>query len=158
MLVSRLPLEFFDNILSKLQCGFRKGYGTQHDLLLMLEIWKGATDNIKAFGALLADLSNPFNCLSHDLLIAKLRAHVLYVDLLSELQDYLRNHIQRTKVDSFYSPWEVIFSGVSQGFILGPLLLNIFMCNMFVILKIPYFTCYADDHSPFAVKYNITDV
>ena len=28
---------FFDNILSKYQCGFRKGHGTQHCLLLMLE-------------------------------------------------------------------------------------------------------------------------
>ena len=52
-LLSRQLSEFFDNILSKFQCGFRKGYGTQHCLLLMLEIWKEATDNNKAFGALL---------------------------------------------------------------------------------------------------------
>ena len=44
-------------MLSKFQCGFRKCYGTQHYLLLMLEIQKGATDNNKAFGALLIDLS-----------------------------------------------------------------------------------------------------
>ena len=61
----------FDNILSRFQCGFRKGYGTQHCLLLMLEIWKGATDNNKAFVALLTDLSKDFDCLSHDLLNAK---------------------------------------------------------------------------------------
>ena len=61
----------FDNILSRFQCGFRKGYGTQHCLLLMLEIWKGATDSNKAFVALLTDLSKAFDCLSHDLLIAK---------------------------------------------------------------------------------------
>ena len=53
----RQLLEFFDNILSKFQCGFRKGYGTQHCLLLMFEISEGATDNNKAFGALLTDLS-----------------------------------------------------------------------------------------------------
>ena len=52
-LLSRQLSEFFDNILSKFQSGFRKGYGTQHCLLLMLEIWKEATDNNKAFGALL---------------------------------------------------------------------------------------------------------
>ena len=50
-LLSRQLLEFFDNILSKFQCGFRKGYVTQHCLLLMLEIWKEATDNNKTFGA-----------------------------------------------------------------------------------------------------------
>ena len=72
MLLSRQLLEFFDNILSKFQCGFRKGYGTQHCLLLMLKIWKGSTDSNKAFGALLTDLSKVFDCLSHDLLIAKI--------------------------------------------------------------------------------------
>ena len=39
-LLSRQLLDFFDYILSKFQCSFRKGYGTQHCLLLMLEIWK----------------------------------------------------------------------------------------------------------------------
>ena len=71
---SKQLLEFFDNILSKFQCGFRKSYGAQHCLLLMLEIWKEATDNNKAFRALLTDLSKAFNCLSHDLLIVKLHA------------------------------------------------------------------------------------
>ena len=51
-LLSRQLSEFFDNILYKLQCGFR----TQHCLLLMLEIRKEATDNNKAFSALLTDL------------------------------------------------------------------------------------------------------
>ena len=37
---------------------------------MVLETWKEATDNSKAFGALLMDLSKAFECLSHDLLIA----------------------------------------------------------------------------------------
>ena len=78
-------------MLSKFQCGFRKGYETQHCLLLMLEIWKGATDNNKAFGALLTDLSKAFDCLSHDLVIAKLRAYGLDIDSLNILHDYLSN-------------------------------------------------------------------
>ena len=50
-LLSKKLLEFFDNILYIFQCGFRKRYETQHCLLLMLEIRKGATDNNKAFGS-----------------------------------------------------------------------------------------------------------
>ena len=80
--------EFFDNILFKFQCGFRKRYGTQHRLLLMLEIWKRATGNNKAFGALSTDLSNNFNCVSHDSLIAKLHEYGLDIDSLYILQDY----------------------------------------------------------------------
>ena len=63
MSLSRQLSEIFDNILSKFECGFRKGYGTQHCLLLMLEIWKGVTDNNKALGALLTDLSKAFDSL-----------------------------------------------------------------------------------------------
>ena len=65
-LMSKQLSTFFENILSKLQCGFRKGYSTQCCLLLMLEKWKLAVDNNEAFGALLTDLSKAFNCLSYD--------------------------------------------------------------------------------------------
>ena len=40
----------------------------------MIETWKGAADNNKAFGALLTDFAKAFDCLSHDLLIAKLHS------------------------------------------------------------------------------------
>ena len=98
---------------------------------MMLETWTEATDNNKAFGALLMDLTKAFDCLSHDLLIAKLHAYDLDLASLKILQDYLTNRKQRTKVDSFNSSWEKILSGVPEGSILGPLLFNIFMCDVF---------------------------
>ena len=75
----------FQSSLIRFQCGFRNSYGTQHCLLLMLEIWKEATDNNKAFGALLTDLSKAFDCLSHDLLIAKLHAYDIDIDSLNNI-------------------------------------------------------------------------
>ena len=145
-------LEFFDNILPKFQYGFRKSYGTQHCFLLILEICKGATDSNKAFGVLLTDFSKALDCLSQDLLIANLHAYVLDINSLNILQDYLSNHKERTKVDSFYSSWEVIPSGVPQHSMLGPLLFNIFMCDMFLMLKATYFTGYPDDITPFLLR------
>ena len=44
---------------------------------MMLKTWEKAANNNKAFGTLLTDLSKAFDCLSHDLLIAKLRAYGL---------------------------------------------------------------------------------
>ena len=119
----------------------------------MLEIWKEATDNNKAFGALLTDLSKAFDCLSHDLLIAKLHAYGTDIDSLNILQDHLSNRKQRTKVDSFYSSCGAILSGVPQDSILGPLLFNIFMCHTFLILHHD-----TDDNTPFVVRDNITNV
>ena len=74
----------------------------------MLKIWNGATDNNKVFGLFaLTGLSKVFDCLSHDLLIPKLHAYSLGIDLLNILQYYLSNRKQKTKADSFYSSWEV---------------------------------------------------
>ena len=65
--------EYFESsFFSKYQCGFTKGFSAQYCLVSMLEQWKSASDNMKSFGARLTDLSKAFDCLSHNLLIAKL--------------------------------------------------------------------------------------
>ena len=91
-------------------------------------------------------------------MIGKLHAYGLNLTSLKILQDYLTNRKQRTKVDSFYSSWEKILSGVPRGFILSPLLFNIFLCDMFLVLKTTRFNGYADDNTPFVVKENKTNV
>jgi len=106
---------FFDDILSKYQCGFRKEFSTQHSLLAMLEKWKRSVDNGKAFRALLTDLSKAFDCLDHELLIAKLNAYGVSLPALKLIHDYLSNRKQCTKVNSSYSTWHEIIFGVPQG-------------------------------------------
>ena len=86
--------EFFD-IFSKYQCGFRKGYSAQHCLLVMIEKWKKVVDNGGAFGALLTDLSKAFDCIPHDLIIAKLEAYGFQIDALRLV--YLLSVKQKTK-------------------------------------------------------------
>ena len=82
--------QFFQNIFSKYQCGFRKGFSTQHCLLAMLEKWKRSIDNGKMFGALLTDLSKPSDCLDHELLIAKLNAYGFSLTALKLVQSLIK--------------------------------------------------------------------
>ena len=83
---------YFDEIFSKYQYCFRKGFSTERCLLALLEKWITAVDKGKVFGAFLTDLSKVFDCLNYDeLLIAKLNAHrftLLYGDKQSSLKNY----------------------------------------------------------------------
>ena len=60
----------------------------------MPEKWKKSVDNGKAFGALLTNLSKAFDCLDHELLIAKLNAYGFNLPSLKLIHDYLSNRTQ----------------------------------------------------------------
>ena len=109
---------YFEKILSPYQCGFRKGFNAQHCLIALIETWKKSVDSGGAFGALLTDLSKAFDCLSHDLLIAKLDAYGFYKKSLKLVYIYLSNRKQRVKINDTYSPLGEILFGVPQGSIL----------------------------------------
>ena len=55
--------EYFDAVLSKVQCDFRKGFSTQYSLVAMIEKWRNNMDKVKSFAALLTDLSKAFDCI-----------------------------------------------------------------------------------------------
>ena len=150
--------QFFENIFSKYQCGFRKGFITQQYLMEMLEKWKRSVDNSKMFGALLTDLSKAFDCFDHELLITKLNAYGFSLIALKLVHNYLSNRKQRTKINSTYSSLLEIIFGVPQGSILGPLLFNVFLIDLFFIIEDTEIASYADDNTPCVIADNIDGV
>ena len=103
----------------------------------MVEKWKESVDSCGAFGTLMTDLSKAFDCLHHELLIAKLDAYGFDKKLVKLIQQYLSNRKQRVKVGNANSSWKDIFYGIPQGSILCPLIFNIFFATYFTSSKEP---------------------
>ena len=94
---------YFNPILSKYQFGFGKGYSAQQCLVIMIEKWIASFDQSGTFEALLTDLSKAFDCLPHDLLIAKLHAYGCDLSSPKFINSYLRNGHQHVKINYLYS-------------------------------------------------------
>ena len=140
---------FFINRLSKYQCGFRKGFGTQQCLLVIIEKLRRIRDNKGVFAAVFTDLSKAFLCISHELLIAKLNAYGFVIKLLNFILACFTNRKQKTKTDPSFSDFLNILFGVPQGSILGPLLFIIYICDLFMEYDPIEFASYADDTTPY---------
>ena len=126
--------------------------------MTLIEKWKKSVDNGGAFGALFTDLSKAFDCLSHELLIAKLDAYGFDKNALKLVNSYLSNRKQRVKINNKYSSWSEIIFGVPQSSILGPLLFNIFTCDMFYFLEDYGIANYADNSTPYNADKNVESV
>ena len=144
---------YFDSIFDDFLCAFRKGHGCQTTLLRLLEDWKYALDSNEYVAAILMDLSKAFDCLPHNILLSKLSAYGLSEDSVLLLKSYLSDRKQQIKISSVVSSWANINKGVPQGSILGPLLFNAFINDIFYFIKTCTLYNYADDntlsfHSP----------
>ena len=142
--------EYLENFLSELFCGFQKRHSTQHALFRLITKWQAELDSACYVGTILMDLSKAYNCLSNDLLIAKLEAYGLDIGSLNFLLDYLSLRKHRTKVGSSYSKWSEICRGIIQGSILGPLLFNLFINDIFFFVEKSETCNFADDNTVYS--------
>ena len=104
------------------------------------------------------DLSRAYDCIHHDLLIAKLEAYVFKRKALRLIYCYLANQIQRFKIGSTYSLSKCTSIGVSQGSVLGPLLFNVFINDLFYRDLESKICNFADDTTIYSCDSNIYSV
>ena len=127
--------DYMENKLSKYHTSFHKNHDTQNSLLRIIKSWKAKLNNGSKVGVIIMDLSKAFDSLNHDLLLAKLEAYGLDNDAVSFMRSYQTNRLQRCKINNSFSGWAKMSAGVSQGFILGPLLFSIFVNDIFLFLQ-----------------------
>ena len=119
---------------------------------------KKALDKKECCGLLLTDLSKAFDCVKHDLLIAKMHAYNLDRNALLIIHSYLSERKQRTKINSSFSTWHDITVGVPQGTTLGPLSFKIFINDIFYIVTDVNIVNFAEDNSPYVIKESMDEV
>ena len=126
------------------QFGFNKGKSCLSQLLHVYHDW--ASEEIKGKQSMFKfmDLSKAFDIVPHNRLLMKIRAYGINGPLLSWLRSFLKDRFQRVIVRGTCSSWVSVKSGVSQGTVLGPIMLLIYINDISHGLSSPV-KLFADD-------------
>ena len=121
--------KYFSSFLS----AYRKNYSSQIMLTSLIEEWRKNLDKNFVVGAVLTDLSKTFDCIPHDLLIAKLSVYNFSDEALPYIYSYLINCKQCFHINNTHSQPEAIILGLPQGSILWPILFNLSINDLFFL-------------------------
>jgi hypothetical protein len=157
ILSSRMNI-YFNDIFSPYLSAYRQNYNCEQVLVKFISTWKQSLDENKYFGAVLMDLSKAFDCLPHNLIIAKLHAYGFTYNSCLLIASYLSHRKQRVKIGSSRSEWLPLDKGVPQGSILGPILFNIFINDIFYFISFCTLLNYADDNTVIHASYDVDDL
>ena len=118
-LVNHLEL---NNLLFENQFGFLRNRSTIHNVTKLTNRISRDINEKKFVIGIFLDLKKAFDCVSHDILLAKLQKMGINDLALDWFTDYLSNRYQYTDIGGFKSTEKIIDISVLQGSILGPIL------------------------------------
>ena len=136
-----------NNLFSPFISAYRESCNTQHVLIRLTEEWRINLDNNYFIRAVLMDLSKAFDCIPHDLVIAKLVAYGFDKKMICYIYSYLKSRKQCVSVNNINSNFKEILSGVPQGSVVGPILFNFFFNDFFYFILVASAHNFADDNT-----------
>lgn len=135
---------FFKRQITDAQHGFLKGRSVETNLTTFVEYTSPIIASRGQVDVVYFDLSKAFDLVDHNLLTHKLLRYGVCNQLSMFIRDYLNSRPNFVRVAGIMSEPFISKTGVPQGSILGPLLFNVFINDLFLSVD-SQILLYADD-------------
>ena len=129
-------------------------YSTNHLLIRLIKNWEKSLHQNNLVRAVLMDLIKALDCISRDLLIAKMHAYGFSRESLNFFHSYPKRGQNSVKINSTYSFLYGLLSSVPQGSILGQVIFNTFI-NNFYWVKESQLHKFVDDNAISSANFSV---